>query len=98
MRLSLILLILLLSFTLLQAQTPTDTPEFGWKHSLVAGLTLTQIAFTDWVQGGENALACTISADGKSVEDQLTLNWSTSYRFAFGQTRLGSQGLRKTDE
>lgn len=62
------------------------------------GLTLTQVAFTDWVQGGENALAYTISADGKSVDDQVASNWTNTYRFAFGQTRLGSQGLRKTDD
>jgi len=98
MKFSLICLVLLLSSTVLQAQAPTDTPEYGWKHGLVAGLTLTQVAFTDWVQGGENALAYTISADGKSVEDQLTSNWSTTYKLAFGQTRLGSQGLRKTDD
>jgi hypothetical protein len=32
------------------------------------------------------------------VKDGETTNWITSYKFAFGQTRLGSQGLRKTDD
>mgnify|MGYP003345152933 CR=1 FL=1 len=41
-------------------------PDYGWKHSLVAGLTLTQVAFTDWAAGGENALSYTMSVDGKS--------------------------------
>jgi hypothetical protein len=80
------------------AAKPAAPPDYGWKHSLVTGLNLTQIAFTDWTQGGENALAYSLSADGKSVDDEESLNWSTSYRFAFGQTRLGNQGLRKTDD
>ena len=78
------------------AQAPP--PQYGWNHALVAGLTLTQVAFTDWAQGGENALSYTLSADGKSVDDEAVSNWLTAYKFAFGQTRLGNQGLRKTDD
>jgi DUF3078 family protein len=94
--------LLLLTGTLL-AQQPDTTkasppPVYGWKHGLVAGLTLTQIAFTDWAQGGENALAYSTTADGKSVDDEEGTNWTTLYKFAFGQTRLGDQGLRKTDD
>ena len=73
-------------------------PDYGWKHSLVAGLTLTQVAYTDWAQGGANALAYTLSADGKSVNDQEKSNWTNTYKFAFGQVRLGGQGLRKADD
>lgn len=80
------------------AQQDTAAPKFGWAHSLVAGLTLTQVSFTDWSQGGENALAWTSTVDGKSVNDQPTLNWANSYKFAFGQARLSEQGLRKTDD
>ncbi len=82
-----------------QTATPdTTAPKFGWKNSLVAGLTLTQVAFTDWAQGGDNALAYTFSADGKSEDDEQVTNWSNIYKFAFGQARLGSQGIRKTDD
>jgi hypothetical protein len=77
---------------------PPPPPEYGWKHSLVAGLTLTQVAFTDWAQGGENALAYTLSADGKSIDDEEKSNWANTYKFAFGQVRLGGQGLRKADD
>jgi hypothetical protein len=80
------------------AQTAQPVPEYGWKHGLVAGLTLTQVGFTDWAQGGENALAYTIFADGKSIDDEENFNWTNTYKFAFGQTRLSSQGLRKADD
>jgi hypothetical protein len=81
-----------------QEKAPAPPPEYGWKHGLVAGLTLTQVAFTDWAAGGENSLSYTITADGKSVDDLEKTNWITTYKFAFGQTRLGDQGLRKTDD
>lgn len=72
--------------------------QSDWKHTLVAGLTVTQVSYTDWAQGGENALAYTLSIDGKSVRDVTLTNWSNSYKVAYGQTRLGSKGLRKTDD
>ncbi len=98
--LTLIFILIMLPVRSLAQEDPSTPPkpEYGWKHGLVAGLTLTQVAFTDWAQGGENALAYTLSADGKSIDDEETSNWTNTYKFAFGQTRLGSQGLRKTDD
>jgi hypothetical protein len=78
-------------------QAPADSTN-PWKHGLVAGLTVTQVSYSDWAQGGQNSLAYTLSADGKSERDGATINWSNSYKFAFGQARLGDQGLRKTDD
>jgi len=70
----------------------------GWKHSLVGAVALTQVAFKDWKQGGEDALAWTFTSEGKSVNDRTRTNWTTSYKFAFGQTKLGDQKVRKTDD
>ena len=91
-------LFIFLLTTIGYAQDTSKAPQYGWKQSLVAGLTLTQVAFTDWAQGGENALAYTFSADGKAADDEEQTNWVSMYKFAFGQTRLGGQGLRKTDD
>lgn len=79
-----------------QSDSVGQSPE--WKHTLIAGLTITQVSYTDWAQGGENALAYTLSIDGKSIQDLTSTNWSNSYKLAYGQTRLGSKGLRKTDD
>ena len=38
-------------------QDTVAAPKYGWIHSLVGTLTATQVAFTDWTQGGDNALA-----------------------------------------
>ncbi len=100
---TLCLALMLLAFTARaqDAASPADAPkapEWGWKHRVVSGLTLTQVAFQDWTQGGENALAYSISLEGSSTLDQETYNWANNYKLAFGQTRLGDQGVRKTDD
>lgn len=69
-----------------------------WKHTMVGGLNLTQISFTDWAQGGENAFAWAVSLEGKSERDTSSTNWTNDYKFAFGQTKIGSQDTRKSDD
>ena len=94
-----ILIVALIVFTgSALAQDTSKVPQYGWKHSVIASLALTQVAFTDWAQGGENALAYGLALQGKSIQDELRTNWTTSYNLAFGQTRLGDQGVRKTDD
>jgi hypothetical protein len=92
---------ILLGISAINAFAQTDTtkaPDWGWKHGMVAGLTISQIAFTDWTAGGDNSLAWTLGLDGKSVDDQEKTNWTNNYRFAFGQARLAAAGMRKTDD
>jgi len=57
----------LFSFANAQDEKGAVEVQYGWKHSLITGLTMTQVAFTDWAQGGENALSYTFSADGRSI-------------------------------
>ncbi len=89
---------LLVVATVPAQDTTTAVPVYGWKTSLVSGLTLTQVSYSNWAQGGENSIAYKISADGMSTLTGPTTLWENQYRFAFGQTRLGKQGLRKTDD
>jgi hypothetical protein len=98
---TLVLTLLLLGTAATNARAQQDTasaPVYGWVHSLVGTLTATQVAFTDWAQGGENALAWAIGGDGKSTNEQEQTSWTNSYKLGFGQTRLGDQGIRKTDD
>jgi hypothetical protein len=80
-------------------QADTAKVKKTWTHNVVGGLNLTQVSFNDnWAQGGENALAYALSLIGKSANDLAKTNWTNSYKFAFGQTKLGDQGVRKTDD
>lgn len=94
---------ILITLALVSANTfaQTDTvkvPPYGWTHGMVAALTLSQIAFTNWAAGGDNALAWALTVDGKSIDDQEKTTWTNNYKFAFGQARLGDGNLRKTDD
>ncbi len=52
------------------APQPPDSSKWGWKHSVVSGLNLTQVSVKDWAQGGEDALAWTVRLYGLSkLED-----------------------------
>jgi hypothetical protein len=72
--------------------------DTSWKSTMIAHLNLTQVSFTDWAQGGQNAFSYTAGIEGRSVMNTETSNWDNEYKFAFGQARLATQGLRKADD
>jgi opacity protein-like surface antigen len=87
--------------TTLQAQTPdtmVQQKDTTWKHTGVASLSATQVAFTDWAQGGENAIAWTVRLEGKSEMTLPLWIWTNNYKFAYGQAKLGDKSIRKTDD
>ncbi|MFH1567745.1 MAG: DUF3078 domain-containing protein [Gemmatimonadota bacterium] len=76
---------------------PTAPPA-PWRHRLVGGLTATQVQLKDWSQGGEDALAWGLTVDGESTYEGGKHRIANAYKLAFGQTKLGSGGIRKTDD
>ena len=97
------ILFLLLFFAVMTfAQTPQPASpalaDTSWKHTMIAGANITQISFTDWAQGGENALAYALFLEGKSIYAVDVIEWVNGYKFGYGQAKLGSQGIRKTDD
>ncbi|MDP4218898.1 MAG: DUF3078 domain-containing protein [Bacteroidota bacterium] len=75
-----------------------DTIKHGWTHSLISTLNLSQVSYTNWAAGGANALAYNLLIDGRSIDEQVNTNWTTNYKFSYGQARLANLGLRKTDD
>ena len=76
-----------------------DTSKhFGWNHTASGALNLTQVSFKDWASGGSNTLAYSVVLQGSSVRTSERTEWTNNYKLAFGQARLGDQGLRKTDD
>ena len=76
-----------------------DTSKhYGWNHTASAALNLTQVSFRDWASGGSNTLAYSVVLQGSSVRTSERTEWTNNYKLAFGQARLGDQGLRKTDD
>jgi hypothetical protein len=75
-----------------------DTIKHGWTHSLVSTLNLSQVSYTNWAAGGDNALAYNLLINGTSMQEEEQTNWTTNYAFSYGEARLGNIGLRKTDD
>jgi hypothetical protein len=97
MRSAILLITFAIATTPARSQTPPDSVS-PWTHGLVAGLTATQVSFKDWAQGGENAFSWASTLDGKHIFDRGMLTWGNTYKFAYGQAEIGSQGVRKTDD
>ncbi len=97
----LLLLTLPLSIAIAQEPVPPDTidvaPQY-WRHTLGTALTISQVSFSDWAQGGENAFAYGATANGSSTYDWHPYTWTNSYRLGFGQTRIGGRQTRKTED
>jgi hypothetical protein len=77
---------------------PKQADTSAWKHTMIISANITQISFTDWSQGGENALAYALFLEGKSTYAVNAVEWVNSYKFGYGQAKLGSQDIRKTDD
>lgn len=80
------------------AHQKSDSSKWGWKHSVVSGLTLTQVSFKDWAQGGEDALAWTIRIDGLSKLEDTLYVWGNTYKMSYGEAKIGSDLTRKTED
>ena len=54
-----------------EAAPDTTKPAPPWTHTLVGSLLGNQTTFTDWKQGGEDAIAWNTLLEGKSVYDEI---------------------------
>jgi hypothetical protein len=70
---------------------------YTWTPLAVVGINLSQVALSNWTQGGENALA--VSFIGAGGLKYYTESWKfkNDLRLAYGRTKLGSQDFRTTD-
>ena len=92
---NIILSIAILGLCISAGQAAETSP---WQHQMAGGVNFSQVALKDWAQGGEEALNWTLNVNGKSARETEKISWNNTYKFAFGQTKLGGQGVRKTDD
>lgn len=74
------------------------TKAMGWNPEAVTSLSLTQVSFKDWAQGGENALAYALSFYGGMIHVADETDWSNIAKLTYGQTKTGDREFRKTDD
>lgn len=92
-----LLLFFILFISKISAQDAPDSTLNKWTPSIVSGLNISQIAFSNWTKGGENSLAWTLT--GRFLANYKTLDWTfkNDLKAAYGQTKLGSAETKLTD-
>ncbi len=88
----------LISLTFAYSQeSETEENESYWKPLGIIGLNLSQIAFQDWSQGGDNSIAWALI--GNFGLEYSSKNWSfkNKLKTSFGMNKLGDADFRTTD-
>ncbi len=92
-----LLLIFFITPILLFAQKEQDSTLGKWIPKGVAGINISQIAFSNWTQGGDNSI--TYSLVGNFGLNHKTESWTftNSLKIAYGQTKLGDENFKTND-
>jgi hypothetical protein len=68
-----------------------------WIPVAVAGLNISQLALSNWTQGGENSITITLLGNGGLKYESLDWNFFNNLKLAYGRTKLGSSDFRTND-
>lgn len=78
------------------AQTP-DSLKNKWIPSLTTGIGISQIAFSNWVKGGENSIAWSLLGDFKLHREGDMWSSRNQVKGQFGRAKIGGDSYRTTD-
>jgi len=70
---------------------------YKWIPKAVAGLNISQLALSDWSQGGDNALTWTIVGTGGVKYATEVWGFTNDLKVAYGRTKLGSDDFKTND-
>lgn len=90
-----IVVLILIFFSTAQAQTP-DSLQGKWNPSLTAGLGISQIAFSNWIKGGENSIAWTLLGDFNLNRVDKPWNFKNQIKAQYGRAKIGDGIYRTT--
>ncbi len=86
----------LFSVIFLHAADAADS--LGWKTSGIVGVNFSMVNLSNWAGGGQNTVAIggLFSYAANLIEQNA--NWQNSLDVGYGQTKLGKQDYRKSDD
>ncbi|MBN2355115.1 DUF3078 domain-containing protein [candidate division KSB1 bacterium] len=73
-----------------------DSLKIGWNHDGLSRLNLTQTAFDNWAQGGENNFSWRVDVNIKCIYEKENVNLANAAGLSFGKIKVSSQESRKT--
>jgi Protein of unknown function (DUF3078) len=68
-----------------------------WIPTAAAGLNISQLALSNWSQGGDNSLTWVFNATGSLKYKSSFWIFNNNLKTAYGRTKLGSQDFRTND-
>ncbi|AFN74138.1 hypothetical protein MROS_0897 [Melioribacter roseus P3M-2] len=89
-------IIYLFSLGLILAQTP-DSLKGKWIPGLTTGLGINQVAFNNWVKGGENSIAWTLYGDFKLKYGADKWNFKHQLKAVYGRAKIGEATYKTTE-
>lgn len=97
MRRLFLFLFVIITFNNYAQEIPDSLLKDGWNMSGVVGLNLSQTAFSNWAQGGTNALAFAVYTNLGAIYLDAPWKWKNRLNAIFGRTKLEDVGYRTTE-
>ncbi len=92
-----LIVIFFLSSVLIAQEEKEEKKDTLWTPNGVVGINLSQVAFSNWSQGGENSLAFTFFSLFSLDYIGDPWKWKNSLKFAYGRTKFGDDEYRTND-
>ncbi len=81
-----------------QKDTGEKDPNLNkWVPKGVAGFNISQMAFSNWAQGGDNSMTYSIVGNFSLDYKSESMAFTNSLKVAYGQTKLGDDDFRTND-
>ena len=68
-----------------------------WLPTAATGLNISQLALSNWTQGGENSITWTLTGTGGLIYKSIEWTFKNNLKFAYGRTKLGGADFRTND-
>jgi hypothetical protein len=83
---------------LAQEEEKKEEPKMGWDNKFVGTLNLSQTSVNNWPAGGDNSWNWLLNFNGSFIDRQEEFDWANTLRIQYGQSKIGSDEMRKTDD
>lgn len=92
-----VVLFSILTLSTFAQDVPDSLLKDGWNMTGVVGLNLSQTAFSNWAQGGTNALAFAVYSNLGGIYYSFPWKWKNRLSVIYGRTSLQDLGYRTTE-
>jgi len=91
------LLVLIVAISGSNYSQQDSTKKYGWLPGAVVGFNISQIALSNWTQGGDNSISWSFLGTGSIDYISDDWNFKNSLKINYGKTKLGSADFRTSE-